>query len=223
MKNYIKHIFIFCIIFTGTYLTGAFILQKFFIGEEKNIDPEKKVIYVSSGLIHTEFIFPASNSLFQWKNVIPINTVTTIIHDPLYISIGWGSKDFFFNMKTWKEIKWDVLIKAIFFSGESAMHVEYLKEINNSQEIYPLYLTDDEYLTIVSFVKSYFLLDPKGKIQKISEFSYYGTDKFFKAHHNYHMFNTCNMWTKNGLETINAKRPLWTPFKYGIENAMQKP
>jgi hypothetical protein len=30
------------------------------------------------------------------------------------------------------------------------------------------------------------------------------------------------MWTQKGLESIDAKRPLWTPFKYGIENAMQQ-
>jgi uncharacterized protein (TIGR02117 family) len=106
--------------------------------------------------------------------------------------------------------------------GESVLHIEYLKDLNDSPKVYPLYLTKEEYLKLVSFIKGHFVLDEKGHIQKISEFSYYDTDKFFKSYHSYHMLNTCNMWTQKGLESIDAKRPLWTPFKYGIENAMQQ-
>ncbi|MEA9357607.1 TIGR02117 family protein [Bacteriovorax sp. PP10] len=221
MKKTLKYLALFLLFIIGTYLGLALILQNIFTGEYKSQDQTKFEAYVSSSEIHTEFVFPVSNTLFSWNQFIPVSSVTTQIPDPKYIAIGWGSRNFFFNMKTWDEIKWGVILKAVFLPGESVLHVEYLKDLSESPKIYPLYLTKDDYLKLVSFIKSYFVLDEKGHAQKISEFSHYETDKFFKSHHSYHMLNTCNMWTQKGLEAIDAKRPIWAPFKYGIENAMQ--
>ena len=221
MKKFFKLTGITLLTITLSYLVLAFILQNIFIGEPKTKDATKFEAYVSSSEIHTEFVFPVSNSLFNWTELIPVNAVTTIFSDPKYISIGWGNRDFFFNMKTWDEIKWGVVLKAVFLPGESVLHVEYLKELSDSSEVYPLYLSKEDYIKLVMFIKNYFVLDEKGEVKKISDYSYYETDKFFKSHHTYHMFDTCNMWTQKGLEAINARRPLWTPFKYGIENAMK--
>lgn len=220
MKKILKYIGLFFILIISSYLGLALILQNIFTGESKSQGHAKFEAYVSSSAIHTEFIFPVSNPLFNWNELIPIESVTTQIPYPKYIAIGWGSRDFFFNMRTWDEIKWGVILKTVFLPGESVLHIEYLKDVSDLPKIYPLYLTKDEYLKLVSFIKGYFVLDEKGHVQKISEYSYYETDKFFKSHHTYHMLNTCNMWTQKGLESINAKRPLWAPFKYGIENAM---
>lgn len=222
MKRILTYAGLSIVFIAGLYLGLALILQSIFTGESKSLDHAKFQAYVSSSDIHTEFVFPVSNSLFNWQEFIPVESVTTQLQDPKYISIGWGSRDFFFNMRTWDEIKWGVILQAIFLPGESVLHIEYLKDLNDSPKVYPLYLTKEEYLKLVSFIKGHFVLDEKGHIQKISEFSYYDTDKFFKSYHSYHMLNTCNMWTQKGLESIDAKRPLWTPFKYGIENAMQQ-
>lgn len=201
------------------YFFSALILQNVFIGEKKLKADNKFVAYVSSGEIHTEFVFPVSNILFNWTDLIPVSQVTTKIPAPKYISIGWGSRDFFFNMKSWDNINFPVVLGAIFLPGESALHVEYLENLDTVT--FPLYLTPKEYLELIAYIKDFFILDQQGKVQKISDYNYYETDKFFKSHHRYHMFNTCNMWTQNGLEKINAKRPLWSPGKYGIEKALQ--
>lgn len=221
MRKILKYIGLFLVLFIVSYMGLALILQNVFIGENKSQDTNKFEAYVSSSEIHTEFVFPISNPLFNWAELIPVESVTTQIPDPKYIAIGWGSREFFLNMRTWDEIKWGVILKTVFLPGESALHVEYLKDLYDSPKIYPLYLTKDEYLKLVSFIKNYFVLDEKGHVQKISEYSYYETDKFFKGHHTYHIFNTCNTWTQRGLEAIDAKRPIWAPFKYGIENAME--
>lgn len=201
------------------YLAAALILENIFTGEKKLYSPNKHLVFVSSGKIHTEFILPVRNSLFDWTRLIPVELVTSKIRSPEFISIGWGSKDFYFKIKTWDNFKLSVFLKIIFFPGESALHVEYAKNLDLSQMAYPLYLTDQEYLELVSFIKDYFVLDAKGKVQKLSDFSYYETDKFFKSHHSYNSITTCNVWTQKGLERINARRPLWSPSKYGIENA----
>lgn len=223
MKKIFKYAGFILLLIISTYLGLAFILQNTFTGVYKSKDPSKFEAYVISSEIHTEFVFPVSNSLFDWTELIPVSSVTKLFSDPKFIAIGWGNRDFFFNMKTWDDIKWGVVLKAALLPGESVLHIEYLKDLDDSSKVYSLYLTKDEYLKLVSFIKSYFVFDEKGQVQKISDYSYYETDKFFKSHYTYHMLDTCNVWTQKGLEAINARRPLWTPFKYGIENAMKTP
>lgn len=220
MKKLLKYVFISFISLIATYVISALVLESVFVGNKRLNDNTKFMAYVSSSDIHTEFVFPVSNDLFNWTELIPVNLVTKSILAPKYISIGWGSKDFFFNMRTWDEINFPVVFGAIFFPGESTLHVEYLENLDKTSKVFPLYLTKNEYLDLITFIKDFFILDAQGKVQKISEFSYYETDKFFKSRHSYHMFNTCNMWTLKGLEKINWKRPVWSPSKYGIENAL---
>lgn len=217
--KYVSYIFIG---FFSCYLVSSLVLENVFIGEKKLKSNRTYIAYVSSADIHTEFIFPVSNELFNWTEIIPVNLVTNKIPEPKYISIGWGSRDFFFNMKTWDEINYPVVLKAIFLPGESTLHVEYLKDTGKGTEKFPLFLTKKEYLDLISYVKNFFILDSERKVQKISDFSYYETDKFFKSYGSYHMFNTCNMWTQKGLEKINALRPIWSPGKYGINKAMKE-
>lgn len=212
----------FClVVLISLYFFSSFVLENIFIGERKLKSDNKYIVYVLSGEIHTEFIFPISNDLFDWTKVIPVELVTRQIPSPKYVSIGWGSRDFYLNVKTWNKLKWPVLFEVVFLPSESALHVEYLKDIDKSMLVFPLYLTRKEYIDLIFYVKGFFMLDHQGKVQKISDFSYYGSDKFFKSHPRYHMFNNCNMWTQKGLAKINARRPVWSPTKYGIENAME--
>lgn len=74
------------------YLLPALVLQNLMIGEKKTEGNNKFVAFVASGGIHTEFIFPTSNSIFDWTQVIPVNLVTEKMLLPKFISIGWEVK-----------------------------------------------------------------------------------------------------------------------------------
>jgi uncharacterized protein (TIGR02117 family) len=221
MINIFKYFALIAIILISLYLLLAVLLQSIMIGDRKVESHDKFMVYIASGSIHTEFIFPVSNSLFDWTKFIPINQVTNKIINPKFISIGWGSKYFYLNMKDLSSLKILVILKTILLPSESALHVEYALDLTDTLPSRPLYLTSSEYLKLVTFIKDYFLLDSKGNVQKINEYSYYNTDKFFKSHHRYNILNTCNIWTLNGLKTIGARRPLWSPLKYGIVNAQK--
>ncbi|MDD4972756.1 MAG: DUF2459 domain-containing protein [Bacteriovorax sp.] len=221
MINIFKYLALIILLLISLYLLLAFLLQYIIIGERKGNGHDKFIAYIAAGSIHTEFIFPISNSLFDWTQLIPINQVTNKIINPQFISIGWGSKDFFLNMKDLSSLKVLVVLKTIILPSESALHVEYILDLKDTLPARPLYLTSGEYLKLITYIKDYFLLDSKGNVQKINEFSYYNTDKFFKSHHQYTILNTCNIWTLKGLKIINARRPVWSPLKYGIVNAQK--
>ncbi|MGZ3788050.1 MAG: DUF2459 domain-containing protein [Bacteriovorax sp.] len=222
MKKKISRIFFLLISPAIIYLIGALVFGLIQTGESEKKENASYLVYVISGNIHTEFIFPLKNDLFDWRSLFPLEQNFGTKIGMSYVSIGWGSKDFFFEMKTWDPFKIKVILKAVFVPSDSAVHVDFLRELPANEVAYPLNLGKDNYLKLVQFVLASFEYDRNSKVQQIGTFSYYGTDRFFKGSKKYHLFHTCNMWTNEGLKSINWKRPIWSPFKYSIESALKE-
>lgn len=221
MKKSILIIFLLLIAPFIAYFLSALVFSLIQIGNDQKNGDRPYLVYVISSSIHTEFLFPLKNELFDWTSLISINEIFKDKSRPSYVSISWGSKEFFFETKTWSDLKFKVVLKAVFVPSESAVHVDFLHKIPVNEKIYPLKLDRDDYLKLIQFVQSSFLYDRDHKVQKLGDFSYYGTDRFFKGSRKYDSFYTCNIWTSDGLKSINWKRPLWSPFKYGIEYALK--
>lgn len=190
---------------------------------EKTVPPEKarQLVYVVSSDIHTEFIVPLKNDLFDFSSVLPEEQFPDH-KDIRYISIGWGSRDFFFEMQTWDEVKPGVIFRSVFLPSESAVHVEYLKELPSHELVFPLIIDDSAYKKLTAFIMNSFAFDKNNRVQQLGNFSYYGNDRFYAGKNRYHLFTTCNEWTNKGLEVIGWTRPVWSPFKYGIEMAVRR-
>ena len=43
------------------------------------------------------------------------------------------------------------------------------------------------------------------QVELIPNRGYWNNDNFYEAHGNYHLFNTCNAWTNEALQTIGVK------------------
>lgn len=179
-------------------------------------------IFVVSGDIHTEFVVPVKNDLFDFNSILPIERVFADTTKIKFIAIGWGSRDFFFETRTWSELKLSVLLRTIFFPSESALHIEYLETLPQNLQKFPLQIDQFAYRNLVKFVLKSFAFDENHRVQQLGDFSYYGNDRFFKGRENFHIFRTCNEWTNEGLKEIGSRRPAWSPFKYAIEMALRK-
>lgn len=204
-----------------------YIIAAVFLGliqHEKNLSSRdsRYLVYVSSGDIHTEFVLPVKNDLFDFNSVLPIVRVFPDTAKIKFVSIGWGSREFFFETKNWKDLKLSVVLKTIFLFSESALHVEYLEVLPQNQPMFPLQIDQGAYQKLVSFILRSFALDENHRVQQLGDFSYYGNDRFFKGHKTFHIFRTCNEWTNEGLEEIGWRRPFWSPFKFGVEMALRK-
>lgn len=189
---------------------------------EKTVPPEKArhLIYVVSSDIHTEFVLPLKNKLVDFSTVLPEEQFSSG-QDIKFVSIGWGSKDFFFEMQTWDQLKFGVLFRSVFLPSESAVHVEYLKEVPKHELLFPLLIDDEAYKKLSAFILNSFAYDKNNQVQQLGHFSYYGNDRFYAGRNKYHLFTTCNEWTNKGLEAIGWRRPVWSPFKYAIEMAVR--
>ncbi len=215
MKKWLYFLIIgFPILFTLFYgslsLVGS-ILTVGNIGQE-----EEDVIYLSSAQIHTEFILPLTDNLFAWKKVIPKEKIY-LINESKYISIGWGDRGFFYHIQTWDKVKLSVLLKALFLKTPSVMHINFLSELPSHMKLYRISITHHNYQQLLSYIKNSFSLNQDKLPFLDSSFNYYDSDFFLAAKGSYHLFYSCNQWTADGLKAAGLKRPLFSPFKYGIE------
>lgn len=203
------------------YFFFALILGVVQLEKTAGDDKARHQIYVISSDIHTEFILPLKNEITDFSSVLPDEQFPD--HESIkYLSMGWGSKDFFFEMQTWDQLKWGVLFRSVFLPSESAVHVEYLKEIPKHDLVFPLMIDDEAYQRLSTFILNSFAYDQNKRVQQLGHFSYYGNDRFYAGEQRYHLFTTCNEWTNKGLEAIGWRRPVWSPFKYAIEMAVRQ-
>jgi len=178
-------------------------------------------IYITSGEIHTEFMVDLVESPFSWEEFLPKEIVLkNNLSDVKFLSIGWGSKRFFYEFLTWNDLSLELALSSTLIPNQSAMHVEYQNQFNENLKYYKIMVNQEIYMKFVNFVIGSFTLI-NGKVKKISDFSYSDYDSFFLGKQKYHIFNTCNMWTVEGMAILGVRRPLWSPFKFAIENSLE--
>lgn len=220
IAKYFKRILLAFLVVTAPfalYLFFATITSLITLGEYK--DRGAYTVYISSGLIHTEFVFDTAHSPYEWRSFLPAQLVTGKSVAGRFLSIGWGDKRFYYELLDWNDLTFDLAFSAVVTPSKSAVHAEYSSGLNPDLKYYKLKIDAADYMKLVNFIQDSFELDA-GKPVKIDNFNYFNQDAFFWGKGHYHMFNTCNMWTVQGLREINARRPLWSPFKWGVEMSL---
>ncbi len=179
-----------------------------------NLDKNKDVtIYIRSNGVHTDICMPTLTVQNDWLKTIDLNDYT-YRENREYIAIGWGDKGFFLDTPTWGELKVSTAIEAIFLPSPTAMHVELLNEPEVNEVIRKVEISKKSYRKLVAFVKSTFLMKNNQPIV-ISNCGYGETDNFYEAHGNYHMFNTCNVWTNDAMKSASIPTSIFSIFPQG--------
>lgn len=189
----------------------SFIKVENIVKEEKTID-----IYVISNPIHTEFLLPVKNDEMNWLEVInPSDFEHNVLQYPL-IAIGWGDKGFYTEMPYWKDFTLKLALNALFIPTESVLHLDFYPSPEYFQfSTKKLTISKRQYKILVNYIRSFFV-EHNGKLILHRNKNYSATDNFYKSKSSFHLFNTCNMWTNDGLKRMGIKTSLWSPFKFGI-------
>lgn len=179
--------------------------------------PEKGIeIFIQSNGIHTDFEMPVKNNLFNWNHLIPCSDFELADSTFQYISIGWGDKGFFLDTPTWADFKFSTALKATFGLSTTAMHVSYKRnKPKQSDSCKKLIISKEQYKKLIVYILSSFKTENKKTIL-INHAGYTSYDKFYEGEGTYNMFNTCNVWTGNGLRYIEVNIGAWTPFQGGV-------
>jgi len=162
--------------------------------EEFGGSGRNKVYVVSHGW-HTGFVIPAP----EIQKVIP--ELKQRFRNTPYIEFGWGDKGFYQEKKT----TLGLTISAILWPTDSVMHlVAVPKKVDAyfpNSEVASLCLSDGELSSLIGFISSSFYKDNNRNLLKLQK-GIYGDSQFYKGVGDFHLMNTCNIWTAKGLKSI---------------------
>ncbi|MGZ4034317.1 MAG: TIGR02117 family protein [Bacteroidia bacterium] len=179
--------------------------------------PEKGIeIFVQSNGVHTDFVLPVKSNLINWNVFLPYADFELADPSFQYISFGWGDKGFFINTPTWADLKFSTAFNAAFGLGSTAMHVAYKRyKPKAGESCKEIIISEEQYKKLIRYILVSFKTENK-KPALINHAGYTSYDRFYEAQGSYSMFNTCNVWTGNGLRYMNVDIGAWTPFQGGI-------
>lgn len=197
--------------FVWFYFTFAFLGMMFSCG---NTDHQKEItVYIRSNGVHTDVCIPTVSEQKNWLSVFDLNDYRDNSRIE-YVGIGWGDKGFFLDTPTWAELKASTAIKAVFLPSPTAMHVEFMNEPITSETVRKVTISKKNYVELVGFIESTFQLNQQRPIL-IPNHGYGLTDNFYEAHGNYHLFNTCNVWTNDAMKAASIPTSIFSVFPDG--------
>ena len=134
-----------------------------------------------------------------------------------YYEFGWGDEGFYQA----KEITSFLKISAIFWPTDAVMHVVAVSlqpdKYFSGSEVIELKLSHSELESLQVFISNSFKYTDAGRAIKLEK-GIYGDSQFYRATGKYHMFNTCNKWTANGLKS--AGMDIVAGFKLTADSVM---
>ena len=160
---------------------------------------QRKIYLVNIGW-HVGIIVPVDNVL---KRNLP---ATFDFSDRKYIEIGWGDKTFYQTSNPSCSMAFDALLK----STSSVIHLygfnQTIRTTFKDAEIIELDIEEDNYIKLLYFIHKSFTLNADGSAQ-LKGPGLYGKENsfFYAANGQFHMFNTCNTWVANAIQSAGIE------------------
>lgn len=208
MINYSLLIFLGIPIFYSlmAYLLGHLSINNDFKQDVKGIE-----IFVKSNGAHTDFIVPVKNEVYDWQTLASTDHTVAKDTNVHFVALGWGDKGFFLETPTWGDLKFSTAFKALFALSTSAMHVEFRSKAPKlSESCKSIKISPEQYQQLVNYVTNSFTKDSNGQVIPIANAHYDKHDAFYEAKGSYHLFKTCNEWTRKGLSTAGVRCSCWS-------------
>ena len=160
---------------------------------------KRKIHLVNTGW-HVGIILPIDNVL---KRNLPemVN-----FSDKKYLEIGWGDKTFYQTSNPSFSMAFDALLK----STSSVIHLygfnQTIRTTFKDAEIIELDIEEDNYIKLLYFIHKSFTLNADGSAQ-LKGPGLYGKENsfFYAANGQFHMFNTCNTWVANAIQSAGIE------------------
>jgi uncharacterized protein (TIGR02117 family) len=171
-------------------------------------------IYVRSNGVHTDIVLPLNDEI---RALIPQADLHNGDGALKYVSFGWGDKGFYLETPTWSDLKASTAFVAAFGLGSTAMHVEALDAPVVGENVRRVRITDAQLAILMAHIKSSFIYDAQGAVERINTTANYNEhDAFYEAHGRYSLFTTCNEWTRKGLSLAGIRTAVFSPHEAGI-------
>ena len=170
-------------------------------------------IFIADNGIHADIIMPVKAQGLDWSRLIPKSDFAAADPDARWIAFGSGEERVYLNTPNW----WDLTprtISSALAGGRQVMHVEYAAD--PSYAVREIRLRPEEYRRLWAAIRADFLLDGRGRIQRIDHPGYGCCDAFYRAPGKHSALRTCNTWAAKWLRLAGVKTSLWPPFVQGL-------
>lgn len=150
----------------------------------------------------------------RWHTAVVFHTEevdSTILPEIRYfkgaelIDIGWGDEAFYQH----PDFDWDLAYQALFYATPSTLRIEGIfiskeKYFDVSEIVAELKISTEQLKILLNYISDTILRDEEGKAEILST-QYLDRVYFLKAKGKYHLFNTCNTWLAEGLNSAGIK------------------
>jgi uncharacterized protein (TIGR02117 family) len=175
-------------------------------------------IYILSNGVHTDIVVPVKTGIMDWSKVTKFENTDAKDSTFKYAAFGWGDKGFYLETPQWSDLKVSTALKAMLHLGSTAIHVDFVRNLQQSNYCKEIKISKEEYGKLVMFLKNSFKYDQQGRVIQIYTYEdgYGSDDAFYEAKGAYDIFHTCNSWTNDALLACGQKACIWTPIDKGI-------
>jgi len=189
------------------------------IAVKPNYTPQNKpiTIFIRSNGVHTDLVLPSKTEFKNWQEVLPPADFKAVDAGFKYIAFGWGHKAFYLETKQWADLKLSTGFNALFFKGETAMHVTYWHyDLDVNDKCKKIEIDEAQYKMLCDYILESFEKDSYSKPILLKDKNYNLYDNFYEANGTYSFINTCNHWANQGLKKSKIKTAVWAPFDKSI-------
>lgn len=212
----IGKIFLGFFLFVGAYFLVAGICSCIPVNTDYENEKGEITIAVISNGVHTDIAVPVKNEISDWSSFVPVSDTKQADSSFQYVSFGWGDKGFYIETPTWADLKASTAVKAMFWMSSSAMHVTWRKNLPvKSASCVRLKISREKYAVLCRYIRNTFDLKNNKPVYIVAP-SYGKLDAFYEAKGTYNLFETCNVWTGNGLKEAGVRVAVWTPFEKSV-------
>jgi uncharacterized protein (TIGR02117 family) len=176
-------------------------------------------VFIISNGFHTEWLLPIREAQtgIDWLKEIGIEDFQEKYEKYHWIGLGWGDEGFFMESYQNEFPSVGTILKAVSLPTSSLVHTSFyplaLKEGENCRKIL---INKSQYEILAGYILASFAKNEAGKPLIFRLDGYGQNDHFFRGIEDYHLFNTCNDWTNNGMKIIGLPSARKAPFAESV-------
>jgi uncharacterized protein (TIGR02117 family) len=170
-------------------------------------------IYLVSNGVHADLILPAEAQGLDWRPLLPMTDFAAPDPSAQWVAFGAGERRVYLDTPRWRDIKPHTIWAAL-TGGERVMHVEWVSDPGSDARA--IRLKPEEYRRLWAAIRAGFLLDARGKPQRIDHPGYGPYDAFYVGVGKTSAIKTCNSWVGQRLRLAGVTTGAWSPFAQGL-------
>jgi len=197
----------------GLYLLAALIGSLIPINWAWREAAQGTTIYIADNGIHADIIMSVEANGLDWRPLIPMRDFAAPSAGARWVAFGSGEQHVYLETPRWRDIRPATIWSAL-AGGRRVMHVEYVE--SPAYAAREIRLRPDEYRRLWAAIRSDFLLDKRGRPQRMYHPGYGPSDAFYRGTGKANAVRTCNAVVAHWLRLAGVETSAWPPFVGGL-------